>query len=102
MVTRFQRVLRLFIALLALSGAGAIVTEPAAAAPSAYAAAFAREELPAAESRRTAARARVPVFVAAAHAHGHAHAPPLSAAAPRAPALRRAPRLYLRHCVLLR
>jgi hypothetical protein len=98
MVTRFQRVLRLFIALLALSGAGAIVTDPVAAAPSAYAAAWAREELPAAESRRTIARAHAAVFVAAASAH----APPLSAAAPRAHALRRAPRLYLRHCVLLR
>jgi len=98
MVTRFQRVLRLFIALLALSGAGAIVTEPVAAAPSAYAAALAREELPTAESRRTITRAHAPVFVAAASAH----APPLSAAAPRAQALRRAPRLYLRHCVLLR
>jgi hypothetical protein len=100
MVTRFQRVLRLFIALLALSGAGAIVTDPVAAAPSAYAAALAREELPAAESRRTIARAHAPVFVATGHAS--AHAPPLSAAAPRAHALRRAPRLYLRHCVLLR
>jgi hypothetical protein len=96
MVTRFQRLLRLFIALLALSGAGAVVTEPVAAAPSAYAAALTREELPAAESRRAAPRARASVFVAAARAV------PLSAAAPRAHAQRRAPRLYLRHCVLLR
>lgn len=96
MVTRLQRFLRLFIALMALNGAGAIVTEPVAAAPSAYAAALTREELPVAEARRAVSRARAAVFVAAARAV------PLSAAAPRAHALRRAPRLYLRHCVFLR
>jgi len=100
MVTRFQRVLRLFIALLALSGAGAVVTDPVAAAPSAYAAALVCEEPPAAQSRAAASHARGSAVVA--HVHAHAHAQPLLAVAPRAHALRRAPRLYLRHCVLLR
>jgi hypothetical protein len=100
MVTRFQRALRLLIALFALGGAGAVVCEPVAAAPSAYAAAL----TPAASSRATATTRRAVSLAREPVRRAVALPLPLrlSAAAPRAHALRRAPRLYLRHCVLLR
>lgn len=106
MVTRLQRALRLLIALLALSGAGALVTEtaPAAAAPSAYAS-VALQALPEAFSGAVAARASSRRALRSARGAVFVTEParlPLSAAAPPARCLRRAPRLYLRNCVFLR
>jgi CelD/BcsL family acetyltransferase involved in cellulose biosynthesis len=106
MVTRIQRVLRLLIALTTLSCAGLLTAEPVAAAPSAYASALALAP--------GGAISAAPVTVKLAHGRaGQRSARPsaalvqLSAAVCSAsgytsPALKRAPRLYLRHCVLLR
>lgn len=100
MVTRVQRALRLLIAWATLTCAGAVLAEPVCAAPpSFYAASL---ELPAASApdaaRPTQRRVtkRQPVLRAASPRLL------LTAAAPAQPALPRAPRLYLRHCVFLR
>jgi hypothetical protein len=102
MLTRFQRGLRLFIAVMALSCGVLGAAEPVAAAPSCYPAALAlptTAQVNASAVKATRGAVTRPVLLQ----------PQLSAAGtgslPRrapAPALSRAPRLYLRHCVLLR
>lgn len=103
MVTRLQRGLRLLLAVLALGCAVLGAAEPVAAAPSCYPASLALPSQSAASrvspGRRVGREVTPPrVFVSQ-----------LSAAARPAPARKvspptatRAPRLYLRHCVLLR
>lgn len=103
MVTRFQRALRLFIAVLALSCGGAtVMAEPVAAAPSAYVALLAvpgettRSEVSLRHSRRAADRVfsvRAALQPSTAGTVGVALV---------SPTLARSPRLYLRHCALLR
>ena len=101
MTSRWARALRVLVALIALSGAAAVVTaEPAA--PSAYATALELSSVGYVEVRTAVSNKQ------RAHARGVFHAPPtaaskrLSARCPAQPRLVRAPRLYLRHGVLLR
>lgn len=101
MLTRFQRGLRLFIALMALSCGVLGAAEPVAAAPSCYPAALALPSRAAVVGRDVARERRVLLPPSAAD-QVPATATTTEQASPAAPALLRAPRLYLRHCVLLR
>ena len=99
MLTRFQRGLRLLIALMALSCGVLGAAEPVAAAPSCYPAALGLPSQ-AVAARREVARTVPPS--AAGHVASKTTTTATEPTSFAAPALLRAPRLYLRHCVLLR
>jgi hypothetical protein len=108
MATRFQRNLRMLLALLTLSCAGAFVTvDPVSAAPSSYAAPLAlpRPHASGDAQGSTSHGLRLRRTVAACVGRSAALPPSAADVATRehvAPTLLRAPELYLRHCALLR
>jgi hypothetical protein len=98
---RLQRTLRIWLAVVTLACSGVVSTAlPVAAAPSTYSAAYLSAEAAPAQPAR-ATREPVATPVAAPRQTPRASA---ACGRARAHAIRcvRAPRLYLRHCVLLR